>query len=158
MVGLCGLRLAATRPHLQAYLCLAERWVQQMRKEAGRIAAVEIQRKVRAGGRAEGWLSATLLMAVCAQITRIYCYVPVVSLQYLGPIILTLHCALLLKTLGESPPGSAAGIRAGDMGTDLTPPPRLPAPLPHRAPLMGAVPGVPFHPHGRGRDSFASWW
>ena len=50
MVGLCGLRLAAARPHLQAYLCLAERWVQQMRKEAGRIAAVEIQRKVRAGG------------------------------------------------------------------------------------------------------------
>lgn len=122
MVGLCGLRLAATRPHLQAYLCLAERWVQQMRKEAGRIAAVEIQRKVRAGGRAEGWLSATPLMAVCAQITRIYCYVPVVSLQYLGPIILTLHCALLLKTLGESPPGSAAGLRAGDMGTDPPPP------------------------------------
>lgn len=50
MVGLCGLRLAATRPHLQAYLGLAERWVQQMWKEAGRIAAVEIQRKVRAGG------------------------------------------------------------------------------------------------------------
>lgn len=94
VVGLCGLRLAATRPHLQAYLGLAERWVQQMRKEAGRIAAVEIQRKI----------------------TRIYCYVPVVSLQYLGPIILTLHCALLLKTLGhhswglypESPPVPAA--------------------------------------------------
>ncbi|OXB56347.1 hypothetical protein ASZ78_001755 [Callipepla squamata] len=79
VVGLCGLRLAATRLHLQAYLGLAERWVQQMRKEAGRIAAVEIQRKI----------------------TRIYCYVPVVSLQYLGPIILTLHCTLLLKTLGH---------------------------------------------------------
>uniref|UniRef100_A0A8B9EPF7 Transmembrane protein 161A n=1 Tax=Anser cygnoides TaxID=8845 RepID=A0A8B9EPF7_ANSCY len=79
IVGLCLLRLAVTRHHLQAYLCLAERWVEQMRKEAGRIAVVEIQRKI----------------------TRIYCYVSVVSLQYLGPVILTLHCALLLKTLGH---------------------------------------------------------
>ncbi|KFV67795.1 Transmembrane protein 161A, partial [Dryobates pubescens] len=78
IVGLCLLRLAGTRWHLQAYLGLAQRWVQQMRREAGRIPALEIQRKV----------------------TRIYCYVSVVSLQYLGPIILTLHCTLLLKTLG----------------------------------------------------------
>lgn len=79
IVGLCGLRLAVTRHHLQAYLGLAERWVEQMRKEAGRITVLEIQRKI----------------------TRIYCYVSVVSLQYLGPIILTLHCTLLLKTLGH---------------------------------------------------------
>uniref|UniRef100_A0A8C6JIY4 Transmembrane protein 161A n=1 Tax=Melopsittacus undulatus TaxID=13146 RepID=A0A8C6JIY4_MELUD len=79
IVGLCLLRLAVTRHHLQAYLCLAERWVEQMRKEAGRIPALEIQRKI----------------------TRIYCYVSVVSLQYLGPIILTFHCTLLLKTLGH---------------------------------------------------------
>lgn len=50
IVGLCLLRLAVTRHHLQAYLCLAERWVEQMRKEAGRIAVVEIQRKVQARG------------------------------------------------------------------------------------------------------------
>ncbi|XP_055661151.1 transmembrane protein 161A [Falco peregrinus] len=79
IVGLCLLRLAVTRHHLQAYLGLAERWVEQMRKEAGRITILEIQRKI----------------------TRIYCYVSVVSLQYLGPIILTLHCTLLLKTLGH---------------------------------------------------------
>ncbi|KAM6369307.1 transmembrane protein 161A [Pluvialis apricaria] len=79
IVGLCLLRLVVTRHHLQAYLGLAERWVEQMRKEAGRIAVLEIQRKI----------------------TRIYCYVSVVSLQYLGPIILTLHCTLLLKTLGH---------------------------------------------------------
>ena len=96
-------------------------------------------------------------MAVRAQITRIYCYVPVVSLQYLGPIILTLHCALLLKTLGESPPGPAAGLRAGDMGTDPPPGYRPLCPT-HRAPLVGVVPGVPSRPHGGGRGSFASWW
>lgn len=32
---------------------------------------------------------------------RVYCYVTVVSLQYLTPLILTLSCTLLLKTLGE---------------------------------------------------------
>uniref|UniRef100_A0A8C8RXD9 Transmembrane protein 161A n=1 Tax=Pelusios castaneus TaxID=367368 RepID=A0A8C8RXD9_9SAUR len=79
LIALCLLRLAVTRYHLQAYLRLAERWVEQMKREAGRISILEIQRRV----------------------TRIYCYVSVVSLQYLGPIILTLHCTLLLKSLGD---------------------------------------------------------
>uniref|UniRef100_A0A8C3EBM6 Transmembrane protein 161A n=1 Tax=Corvus moneduloides TaxID=1196302 RepID=A0A8C3EBM6_CORMO len=110
IVVLSLLRLLGTRHHLQAYLGLAERWVQRMRKEAGRIPALEIQQKI----------------------TRIYCYVSVVSLQYLGPIILTLHCVLLLKTLGhhswglypESPPMSPAAPVApprpeGDAGEDV---------------------------------------
>ncbi|KAJ7308272.1 hypothetical protein JRQ81_008800 [Phrynocephalus forsythii] len=76
---LCLLRLVVARYHLQAYLNLAERWVEQMKREAGRITVLEIQRKV----------------------TRIFCYLTVVSLQYLAPILLTFHCTLLLKTLGE---------------------------------------------------------
>uniref|UniRef100_A0A8D0EDW5 Transmembrane protein 161A n=1 Tax=Salvator merianae TaxID=96440 RepID=A0A8D0EDW5_SALMN len=79
IVALCFLRLVVTRFHLQAYLNLAERWVEQMKREAGRITVLEIQRKV----------------------TRIYAYVTVVSLQYLAPIILMLHLTLLLKTLGN---------------------------------------------------------
>ncbi|XP_007994073.2 transmembrane protein 161A isoform X4 [Chlorocebus sabaeus] len=78
LVALCLLRLAVTRPHLQAYLCLAKARVEQLRREAGRIEAREIQRRV----------------------VRVYCYVTVVSLQYLTPLILTLNCTLLLKTLG----------------------------------------------------------
>uniref|UniRef100_A0A8C3YP37 Transmembrane protein 161A n=1 Tax=Catagonus wagneri TaxID=51154 RepID=A0A8C3YP37_9CETA len=78
LVALCLLRLAVTRPHLQAYLCLAKSRVEQLRREAGRIEAREIQRRV----------------------VRVYCYVTVVSLQYLTPLILTLNCTLLLKTLG----------------------------------------------------------
>nr|XP_012419308.1 PREDICTED: transmembrane protein 161A isoform X2 [Odobenus rosmarus divergens] len=78
LVALCLLRLAMTRPHLQAYLCLAKARVEQLRREAGRIEAREIQRRV----------------------VRVYCYVTVVSLQYLTPLILTLNCTLLLKTLG----------------------------------------------------------
>nr|KAF6482433.1 transmembrane protein 161A [Molossus molossus] len=78
LVALCLLRLAVIRPHLQAYLCLAKARVEQLRREAGRIEACEIQRRV----------------------VRVYCYLTVVSLQYLTPLILTLNCTLLLKTLG----------------------------------------------------------
>ncbi|XP_054982437.1 transmembrane protein 161A isoform X2 [Sorex araneus] len=78
LVTLCLLRLMVTRPHLQAYLCLAKARVEQLRREAGRIEAREVQRRV----------------------VRVYCYVTVVSLQYLTPLILTLNCTLLLKTLG----------------------------------------------------------
>lgn len=46
IVALCVLRLALTRYHLQAYLNLAQKWVEQMKREAGRIAAIDIQRKV----------------------------------------------------------------------------------------------------------------
>lgn len=46
IVALCVLRLGLTRYHMQAYLNLAQKWVEQMKKEAGRIAAIDIQRKV----------------------------------------------------------------------------------------------------------------
>uniref|UniRef100_A0A8D0GUU6 Transmembrane protein 161A n=1 Tax=Sphenodon punctatus TaxID=8508 RepID=A0A8D0GUU6_SPHPU len=105
IVALCLLRLAVARHHLQAYLNLAECWVQQMKREAGRIAVLEIQRRV----------------------TRIYCYVTVVSMQYLTPIILTLHCTLLLKTLG-------------DYSWGLYPEPALTSPAVDAAPVLSAVP------------------
>ncbi|KAM7012108.1 transmembrane protein 161A [Tautogolabrus adspersus] len=79
IVVLCVLRLAMTRYHLQAYLNLAQKWVEQMKKEAGRIAAIDIQRKV----------------------TRIFCYLTVVTLQYLVPILLILFSTLSLKALGD---------------------------------------------------------
>ncbi|KAM7241625.1 hypothetical protein CapIbe_006096, partial [Capra ibex] len=126
LVVLCLLRLAVTRPHLQAYLCLAKTRVEQLRREAGRIEAREIQQRV----------------------VRVYCYVTVVSLQYLTPLILTLNCTLLLKTLGgyswglgpvptlsPTPPSAhdgpvgpeedeaqqAAALIAGALGSLLTP-------------------------------------
>ncbi|XP_044054811.1 transmembrane protein 161A [Siniperca chuatsi] len=91
IVVLCVLRLGLTRYHMQAYLNLAQKWVEQMKKEAGRIAAIDIQRKV----------------------TRIFCYLTVVTLQYLLPILLILFSTLALKALGdfswatgaEQPPG-----------------------------------------------------
>ncbi|XP_035276699.1 transmembrane protein 161A-like isoform X1 [Anguilla anguilla] len=79
VVALCLLRLALTRCHLQAYLHLAQKWVEQMRREAGRIPAIDIQRKV----------------------TRVFCYLSVVTLQYLTPILLLLFSTLALKSLGD---------------------------------------------------------
>ncbi|XP_068615455.1 transmembrane protein 161A-like [Brachionichthys hirsutus] len=79
IVASCVLRLALTRYHMQAYLNLAQKWVEQMKKEAGRIAAIDIQRKV----------------------TRIFCYLTVVTLQYLVPVFLILFSTLALKALGD---------------------------------------------------------
>ncbi|XP_014823263.1 PREDICTED: transmembrane protein 161A [Poecilia mexicana] len=79
IVALCALRLVLTRYHLQAYLNLAQKWVEQMKKEAGRIAAIDIQRKV----------------------TRVFCYLTVVTLQYLVPILIILFSTLALKVLGN---------------------------------------------------------
>eukprot|EP00061_Rhincodon_typus_P011877 g37223.t1 len=45
IIALCTLRLTMTRYHLQAYLNLAEKWVDLMKKEAGNIPMIEIQRK-----------------------------------------------------------------------------------------------------------------
>uniref|UniRef100_A0A8C3UG75 Transmembrane protein 161A n=1 Tax=Catharus ustulatus TaxID=91951 RepID=A0A8C3UG75_CATUS len=140
VVALSLLRLLGTRPHLQAYLALAERWVQRMRRGAGRVPALEIQQ----------------------QITRIYCYVSVVSLQYLGPVILTLHSALLLKTLGhhswglypEPPPVSPAAAvspvsPAGGPGGDAQ----------AAAQEISALLGCIFTPLlFRGFFSFLTWW
>ncbi|KAM4708923.1 transmembrane protein 161A [Discoglossus pictus] len=104
IVILCLLRFALTRYHLQAYLGLAERWVDQMKREAGRISMLEIQRKI----------------------SRIFCYLTVVALQYLAPVILTFHCVFLLKSLGDyswglypEPPGFSPAI---DASPTLPPP------------------------------------
>lgn len=129
LVVLCLLRLAVTRSHLQAYLCLAKTRVEQLRKEAGRIEAREIQQRVctpsgtvpglKGPGRGVPALGrSTPLQPLLPphQVVRVYCYVTVVSLQYLTPLILTLHCTLLLKTLGAGLVGKEAGARSGKVG------------------------------------------
>ncbi|KAG9488025.1 hypothetical protein GDO78_007689 [Eleutherodactylus coqui] len=46
IIFLCGLRLIMMRYHLQAYLNLAQKCVDQMKKEAGRISTMELQKMV----------------------------------------------------------------------------------------------------------------
>ncbi|XP_056614919.1 transmembrane protein 161A [Triplophysa dalaica] len=107
IVVLCVLRLMLTRYHLQAYLNLSQKWVEHMKKEAGRIAAIDIQRKV----------------------TRVFCYLTVVTLQYLLPILLILFSTLALKSLGDF----SWGLGAETPG--VTPVPILPV-TPSPAPRL----------------------
>lgn len=46
IILMCMLRLAMMRHHLQAYLYLAQKGVDQMKKEAGRISTVDLQKMV----------------------------------------------------------------------------------------------------------------
>ncbi|KFO81638.1 Transmembrane protein 161A, partial [Cuculus canorus] len=136
IVGLCLLRLAVTRHHLQAE----------------RVPGWEL------GFRQSRWVPAH---PRCPQVTRIYCYVSVVSLQYLGPIILTLHCTLLLKTLGhhswglypEPPPlplaATASPPPSGEDGEDVR------AAVEQITGILGGI----FTPlFFRGLFAFLTWW
>ncbi|CAL1292095.1 unnamed protein product [Larinioides sclopetarius] len=67
-------------PHyLQSYLNLAPEKVRNLKKEAGRISNVELQKMV----------------------ARVFYYLCVVTLQYLTPLMLCLFSTLMLKTLGD---------------------------------------------------------
>ncbi|XP_066511130.1 transmembrane protein 161B [Hoplias malabaricus] len=88
---LCALRLAMMRHHLQAYLNLAKKGVEQMKKEAGRISTVDLQKMV----------------------ARVFYYLCVIALQYVAPLVMLLHTTLLLKTLG----GHSWGIYPEDSGS-----------------------------------------
>nr|XP_020450040.1 transmembrane protein 161B isoform X4 [Monopterus albus] len=78
IILMCTLRLAMIRHHLQAYLNLAQKGVDQMKKEAGRISTVDLQKMV----------------------ARVFYYLCVIALQYVAPLVMLLHTTLLLKTLG----------------------------------------------------------
>ncbi|XP_068856506.1 transmembrane protein 161B [Aphelocoma coerulescens] len=79
IILLCALRLVLMRSHLQAYLNLAQKCVDQMKKEAGRISTNDLQKMV----------------------ARVFYYLCVIALQYIAPLVMVLHSTLLLKTLGN---------------------------------------------------------
>ncbi|XP_037673929.1 transmembrane protein 161A [Choloepus didactylus] len=139
LLGLSLLRLAVTRPHLQAYLGLARARVEQLRREAGRIEARELQQ----------------------QVVRVSCYLPVVSLQYLAPLVLTLNCTLLLQALGgyswglspaPPPPPTPPLASAGPLGTEEDEARRT------AARIAGALGGFLTPLFCRGVLAFLIWW
>ncbi|XP_042567765.1 transmembrane protein 161A [Cyprinus carpio] len=153
IVVLCVLRLLLTRYHLQAYLNLSQKWVEQMKKEAGRIAAIDIQRKV----------------------TRVFCYLTVVTLQYLIPILLVLFSTLALKSLGDFSWGlgtETPGVTPAPILPTAPPPaPRLEddedmedmeediqATVAHLTELFAALRGVLTPIFFRGIFAFLTWW
>ncbi|KAL0832480.1 hypothetical protein ABMA28_000704 [Loxostege sticticalis] len=78
VVATVALRLALLPRQLQAYLDMAQRRLDLMRKEAGRITNVDLQKKV----------------------ASVFYYLCVVALQYICPIVMCLYLALMYKTLG----------------------------------------------------------
>ncbi|NXP37588.1 T161B protein, partial [Leiothrix lutea] len=90
IILLCVLRLAMMRHHLQAYLNLAQKSVDQMKKEAGRISMVDLQKMV----------------------ARVFYYLCVIALQYVAPMVMLLHTTLLLKTLGNYSWGIFPGLNS----------------------------------------------
>lgn len=78
IITLCLLKLAAIRIHLQAYLNLAYVKLRRMKKEAGQMTNTDIQRTV----------------------TRVFFYLCVVSLQYVGPVIAVLFLTVCMKCMG----------------------------------------------------------
>ncbi|CAH1798902.1 unnamed protein product, partial [Owenia fusiformis] len=79
IIGGAFLRLTLLTTHLQSHLNLAYLKVVLLRKEAGRISSLELQR----------------------MISRVFYYLCVVALQYIAPVILILFSALLMKSLGQ---------------------------------------------------------
>ena len=79
ILGFCAVRFLLVWPHLQSHLNLAFRKLEKLRKEAGRIKAVELQK----------------------MIVHVFYYLCVVALQYITPIIFLLFSVLMLKTLGN---------------------------------------------------------
>uniref|UniRef100_A0A3Q1BF50 Transmembrane protein 161A n=1 Tax=Amphiprion ocellaris TaxID=80972 RepID=A0A3Q1BF50_AMPOC len=130
IVVLCVLRLVLTRYHLQAYLNLAQKWVEQMKREAGRIAAIDIQRKV----------------------TRVFCYLTVVTLQYLVPVLLILFSTLALKALGDFSWANSAEETPGVTPEDIQ------ATVARLSETFSALRSVLTPLFFRGFFAFLTWW
>ncbi|KAL9822713.1 LOW QUALITY PROTEIN: transmembrane protein 161B-like [Geothlypis trichas] len=77
IILLCALRLVMMHSHLQAYLNLAQKFMDQVKKEASRISTIDLQKMV----------------------AQVFCYLCVIALQYISPLVMVLHSTLLLKTL-----------------------------------------------------------
>ncbi|KAI1900420.1 hypothetical protein AGOR_G00049760 [Albula goreensis] len=145
---LCALRLAMMRHHLQAYLHLAQKGVSQMKKEAGRISTVDLQKMV----------------------ARVFYYLCVIALQYVAPLVMLLHTTLLLKTLGghtwgvyseeelPCPLNSDPGTGAGAGGAVAPEQVQAQVSVAQLSMALGGLRNV-FNPLlFRGLLSFLTWW
>ena len=75
----CFFRFLLCWTHMQAHLNLAHEKIAALRREAGRISNVQLQRIV----------------------SSVFYYLCAVALQYLAPIVFLLSCVFMLKTLGD---------------------------------------------------------
>ncbi|KAK1176570.1 transmembrane protein 161B-like isoform X1 [Acipenser oxyrinchus oxyrinchus] len=143
IILLCLLRLGLMRRHLQAYLNLAQKCVDQMKKEAGRISTVDLQKMV----------------------ARVFYYLCVIALQYMAPLVMLLHTTLLLKTLGDHSWGVYSEPE-GLIDPDQMPAASLPLTAPENTKVsvaqitmaLGSLRNVFTPLLFRGLLSFLTWW
>ncbi|KAM5193444.1 transmembrane protein 161B isoform 1-T3 [Mantella aurantiaca] len=142
IILLCGLRLIMMRHHLQAYLNLAQKCVDQMKKEAGRISTKELQKMV----------------------ARVFYYLCVIALQYVAPLVMLLHTALLLKTLGnhswgiyDSPMEAAQDSNSG-FSEQPCPEEKMKATVNQITVALGGLKNIFTPLLFRGLLSFLTWW
>ncbi|XP_072173682.1 transmembrane protein 161B-like [Diadema setosum] len=103
------LRISLMTVHLQAYLNMAQERFDQMRKEAGRINSLELQKKV----------------------IRVFYYLCVVALQYIAPVILLFCFACILKTSAGYSYGIFDNFQKNVTNSSTAPPPPVtPSPAP----------------------------
>ncbi|XP_018425548.1 PREDICTED: transmembrane protein 161B [Nanorana parkeri] len=138
----CGLRLIMMRHHMQAYLNLAQKCVDQMKKEAGRISTKELQKMV----------------------AQVFYYLCVIALQYVAPLVMLLHTTLLLKTLGnhswgiyESPVEAAQGSNSG-FSEQPCPEEKMKATVTQITVALGGLKNIFTPLLFRGLLSFLTWW
>lgn len=143
VLACCLLRLLLTHTHLQAHLNMACHKVLRLRREAGRISSLELQRLV----------------------VRVYYYLCVVALQYLAPLVLLAFSALLLSTLGGLSPGGQQQQQAPPGGPPVAPaagPPDDPSGLAgsvaHFSLTLQALKEVFSAAWFRGVLSYWCWW
>uniref|UniRef100_A0A6Q2WZM9 Transmembrane protein 161B n=1 Tax=Esox lucius TaxID=8010 RepID=A0A6Q2WZM9_ESOLU len=132
---LCVLRLAMMRHHLQAYLNLAQKGVEQMKKEAGRISTIDLQKMV----------------------ARVFYYLCVIALQYVAPLFaqMTAHeddlpCSLEMN----SDPAVVAAASTATPGLAL----EARASVAHLSVALGGLRTVFTPLLFRGLLSFLTWW
>ena len=76
----CSVRFLLTRIHLQVFLDVAKRNVVRMKKEAGRISNITLQKKI----------------------ASVFYYLTTASLQYLTPVVLLVFFTITLRTAGTT--------------------------------------------------------
>ena len=109
----CFIRLMLTRIHLQSFLDMAKQRVLKMKKEAGRISNLTLQKNVRIFSTKFSTLKALVrsikiyifrlisVYFILLQISRVFYYLSAASLQYLAPTFLLFFLALTLRKTGK---------------------------------------------------------
>lgn len=91
-------RIAFIRKYLQSYLNIAPQKIQLIKKEAGKITNLDLQKMVKD---MEYDLIQLLINVINFQVARVTYYLCVVALQFITPILMCLFMTLLMKNLSN---------------------------------------------------------